>query len=85
MLDTVFYADPKDLNRNRGFCFIDFDSHGNAANCRKRILSSRMTVWGKSNLVCDWAIPQDEPDDEIMSKVKTLFIKHIADSVTQGK
>lgn len=85
VVDIVFYADPKDLNKNRGFCFVDFDSHGNASNCRKRILSTRLTVWNKSNLVCDWAIPQDEPDDEVMSKVKTLFIKHIADSVNQAK
>eukprot|EP00800_Vazella_pourtalesii_P009344 TRINITY_DN2355_c0_g1_i1.p1 TRINITY_DN2355_c0_g1~~TRINITY_DN2355_c0_g1_i1.p1 ORF type:complete len:503 (+),score=103.24 TRINITY_DN2355_c0_g1_i1:421-1929(+) len=85
VLDIVFYADPKDLNRNRGFCFVDFDSHGNAANCRKRVLSSRLTVWNKSNLVCDWAIPQEEPGSDVMSKVKTLFVKHIADNVTQHR
>lgn len=74
--DVIVYksADNKEW-KNRGFAFLDFDSHKNASAARRKILkilanpanpSKKKIPW---NAIVDWADPQEEPDDEIMSKV----------------
>ncbi|XP_064629207.1 heterogeneous nuclear ribonucleoprotein R-like isoform X2 [Lineus longissimus] len=88
--DVIVYksADNKEW-KNRGFAFLDFDSHKNASAARRKILkilanpanpSKKKIPW---NAIVDWADPQEEPDDEIMSKVKVLFVSNLTSDVTE--
>lgn len=68
LTDVVVYTNPDDPSkRNRGFAFLEFDSHKSAANARRRLGSVR--IFGVE-IVVNWAEPQEEPDEEIMSKVR---------------
>lgn len=68
LTDVIVYTNPDDPSkRNRGFAFLEFDSHKSAANARRRLGSVR--IFGVE-IVVNWAEPQEEPDEEIMSKVR---------------
>lgn len=72
----IVYAAPDDPMRkkNRGFCFLQYDEHKNASSAKKKLSSGRVKPWN-CELVVDWAEQQEEPDDEIMSKVIEQTVK----------
>ena len=46
--------------KNRGFCFLEFDSYFEAAAARKRLMNGRQKIssWDNfSRFIVDWAIP----------------------------
>ena len=59
----------EDKNKNRGFAFLDFSSHKDAALARRKLMSGKIKVFGNITPTVDWADSQTEPDDEIMSTV----------------
>lgn len=75
IIEVIVYSAPDDPNRrkNRGFCFVQYDTHKNASNAKKRLSSGRDRPWN-TDLVVDWAEQQEEPDEEVMQKVIALFI-----------
>jgi len=66
--DVIVYPDVCDKQRNRGFAFVEFDTHSDAAIARRRLVATGVKVWGV-NLAVDWAEPEPEFDDDIMNKV----------------
>ncbi len=44
--DVIIYQPTEDGDKlkNRGFCFLDFDSHKSAATARKKLLNTRLRV-----------------------------------------
>ncbi|KPP79826.1 heterogeneous nuclear ribonucleoprotein Q-like [Scleropages formosus] len=73
---------PDDKKKNRGFCFLEYEDHKSAAQARRRLMSGKVKVWG--NLVTvEWADPIEDPDPEIMAKVKVLFVRNLASTVTE--
>lgn len=85
--------DAGDGRKNRGFCFADFDDHKSASDAKRRFQGGKVRPFPgiqtlspgldvevrpfNCDLVVDWAEPQDEPDDEIMSKVKVLYVRNL--------
>lgn len=57
-----------DKSKNRGFAFVEYDSHKSAAIARRHCVSGNFQLWGKAVAV-DWAEPEPVVDDEILSKV----------------
>lgn len=39
----------------------------------------------KCDILVDWADPQEEPDDETMSKVKVLYVRNLTLQVTEAQ
>ena len=81
----IVYNSPDDPSKfNRGFAFLDYDSHKSASAARRTIVSTRLQVWG-SEVIVEWAEPQEEPDAETMSKVcvqashlaRLVLVRHI--------
>jgi hypothetical protein len=69
LVNVIVYSAPDDPKKfNRGFAFLDYDSHKSASAARRAIASTRLHVWG-SEVIVEWAEPQEEPDEETMSKV----------------
>jgi hypothetical protein len=60
-----------DKSKNRGFAFVDYDSHRSASKARRKLIPDRVLLWGKE-IAVDWAQPESEVDNEIMSKVYFL-------------
>ena len=68
-MDAIVYQDPNDRKRNRGFCFLEYETHKAASAAKRKLISNRIKVWGVE-VLADWAEPLEEPDEETMAKVK---------------
>uniref|UniRef100_A0A1A8MCP6 Synaptotagmin binding, cytoplasmic RNA interacting protein n=2 Tax=Nothobranchius pienaari TaxID=704102 RepID=A0A1A8MCP6_9TELE len=80
--DVILYHQPDDKKKNRGFCFLEYEDHKTAAQARRRLMSGKVKVWG--NLVTvEWADPIEDPDPDVMAKVKVLFVRNLANGVTE--
>ena len=68
-LETVImYPSQQDKTKNRGYAFVEFDCHQSALNARQKLQAKPPKLWGVEIKV-DWAEPENEVDDETMSKV----------------
>lgn len=65
----ILYTQPDDKKKNRGFCFLEYEDHKSAAQARRRLMSGKVKVWG-TLVTVEWADPIEDPDPEIMAKVK---------------
>ncbi|OTF81876.1 heterogeneous nuclear ribonucleoprotein Q-like protein, partial [Euroglyphus maynei] len=75
---------PDDRKKNRGFCFLEFDSHKNASAAKRKLTTTGMKIF-KSDILVDWADPQEEPDEETMSKVKVLYVRNLTSDVSENE
>lgn len=80
MIIYTSVGDPS--KKNRGFAFLEYDSHKNASAAKRKLGTGRCRVWG-CDLIIDWAEPQEEPSDEIMEKVKVLYVRGLLPDVTE--
>ena len=87
--DVIVYPDVLDRSRNRGFAFVEFETHRDAAMARRRLIAAGLRLWGLP-LAIDWAEPEPELDDDTMSKVRlccgnrTPMCSHAAIATVQG-
>src|SRR5699024_6948846 len=82
LTEVITYSSPDDRKKNRGFCFLEFDSHKNASAAKRKLTTSGMKIF-KCDILVDWADPQEEPDEETMSKVKVLYVRNLTSEVTE--
>ena len=68
LVEVIIYSSPDDRRKNRGFCFLEYDSHKSASLAKRRLSTGRVKIFG-CDVIVDWADPQDEPDQDVMSKV----------------
>jgi len=68
--------------KNRGFAFLEYDSHKNASTAKRKLATGRAKVW-MCDIIVDWADPQEEPDRDTMSKVKVLYVRNLTADVTE--
>ena len=74
LCDVIVYISSEDKSKNRGFAFLEFESHKDASLARRRLMSGRIKVFGNITPTVDWADPIQEPDEDVMSKVCTLLV-----------
>lgn len=72
LTEVIIYSSPDDKKKNRGFCFLEYESHKSASLAKRRLGTGRIKVWG-CDIIVDWADPQEEPDEQTMSKVSFSF------------
>jgi len=70
--------------KNRGFAFLEYDTHKNASTAKRKLATGRVKVW-QCDIIVDWADPQEEPDDDTMSKVKVLYVRNLTSDVTEDQ
>lgn len=66
--DVISYPSVTDKTKNRGFAFIEYGSHKAAAMARRKLLPGHIHLWGHQ-IAVDWAEPEREVNEDIMSKV----------------
>jgi len=71
VVDAIVYPSVTDKTKNRGFAFVEFDSHRAAAIARRKLIPGHVLLWGQPTAV-DWAEPEHEVDEDIMSKVSRI-------------
>ncbi|XP_073816527.1 synaptotagmin binding cytoplasmic RNA interacting protein isoform X42 [Musca autumnalis] len=84
LIEVIIYSSPDDKKKNRGFCFLEYESHKAASLAKRRLGTGRTKVWG-CDIIVDWADPQEEPDEQTMSKVKVLYVRNLTQDVTEDK
>lgn len=82
--EVIIYSSPDDKKKNRGFCFLEYESHKAASLAKRRLGTGRIKVWG-CDIIVDWADPQEEPDEQTMSKVKVLYVRNLTQDITEEK
>lgn len=70
--DVICYPSVADKTKNRGFAFVEFESHKAAAMARRKLLPGRIQLWGQQ-IAVDWAEPEREVNEDIMSKVRVFY------------
>lgn len=76
LAEVIIYSSPDDRRKNRGFCFLEYDSHKSASLAKRRLSTGRVKIFG-CDIIVDWADPQEEPDNDTMSKVWRHFMDRI--------
>ena len=69
--DIILHRSILDKENNRGYAFVDFDSHKTAALSRRKFRPFRLQLWGRFIHV-DWALPEPQIDLETMSRVSEI-------------
>ena len=72
VVDVLVYPSSMDKTKNRGFAFVEYESHRAAALARKKVIPGKLELWGQQVIV-DWAEPEQMVDEEIMEKVSQSF------------
>ncbi|XP_057662364.1 heterogeneous nuclear ribonucleoprotein Q isoform X5 [Diorhabda carinulata] len=84
LMEVIIYSSPDDKKKNRGFCFLEYESHKAASLAKRRLGTGRIKVWG-CDIIVDWADPQEEPDEQTMSKVKVLYVRNLTQEISEEK
>lgn len=82
--EVIIYSSPDDKKKNRGFCFLEYESHKAASLAKRRLETGRVKVWN-CDIIVDWADPQEEPDEHTMSQVKVLYVRNLTAMVSEDK
>uniref|UniRef100_A0A5K3FHJ4 Apobec1 complementation factor n=1 Tax=Mesocestoides corti TaxID=53468 RepID=A0A5K3FHJ4_MESCO len=82
--DVICYPSVADKTKNRGFAFVEYESHKAAAMARRKLIPGRIQPWGQQ-IAVDWAEPEREVNEEIMSKVKILYVRNLMLSTTEDQ
>lgn len=73
VVDVIVYPSASDKSKNRGFAFVEYESHRAAAMARRKLMNGRVDLWGH-NIAVDWAEPELEVDEEIMAQVSDFSL-----------
>ncbi|XP_009994207.1 PREDICTED: probable RNA-binding protein 46 [Chaetura pelagica] len=82
VVDVIVYPNATDKTKNRGFAFVEYESHRAAAMARRRLIPGTFQLWGHPVQV-DWADPEKEVDEETMQRVKVLYVRNLMISTTE--
>lgn len=67
--DVILYPSATDKSKNRGFAFVEFEQHRQAALARQKLTRDKLSVWGQQ-LCVDWAEPEQDVDESTMNQVR---------------
>lgn len=83
IVDVITYRSLEcPAQKNRGFCFIQFESHDAARTAKTKITRKALSIWGTPIFV-DWADALDVPDESIMNEVRVLYVRNLTAAVTE--
>ncbi|XP_024913200.1 APOBEC1 complementation factor isoform X2 [Cynoglossus semilaevis] len=82
VVEVIVYPSAADKSKNRGFAFVEYESHRAAAMARRKLLPGRIQLWGHA-IAVDWAEPEVEVDEDTMSTVKILYVRNLMLQTTE--
>ncbi|XP_074035039.1 RNA-binding protein 47 isoform X2 [Leptinotarsa decemlineata] len=75
IVDVIMYRSYINRAENRGFVFVEFQTHEQAASFRVKYVDS-LKLWGKPAIV-DWSIPIPVPDTSVLESVKIIYLRNL--------
>lgn len=82
VVDVIMYSSSTDKNKNRGFAFVEYESHKAAAMARRKLIPGTFQIWGHSIKV-NWAEPERDVDEEVMQRVRVLYVRNLMPSTSE--
>nr|XP_046236077.1 probable RNA-binding protein 46 [Scatophagus argus]XP_046236078.1 probable RNA-binding protein 46 [Scatophagus argus] len=82
VVDVIVYPSSTDKSKNRGFAFVEYESHKAAAMARRKLIPGTFQLWGHTIQV-DWAEPEKDVDEEVMQRVRVLYVRNLMLSTTE--
>jgi len=83
LVDVIVYGSADNQKqRNRGFAFLEYETHKQASNAKRKLQAGHPKFW-QCDVIVDWADPMEEPDDDTMNKVKVLYVRNLTSDVTE--
>uniref|UniRef100_A0A0N5A2E8 Heterogeneous nuclear ribonucleoprotein Q n=1 Tax=Parastrongyloides trichosuri TaxID=131310 RepID=A0A0N5A2E8_PARTI len=84
--NVIMYTNPDDPKekKSRGFCFIDFNEHKNASDCKRKMQMGRIKIFN-TDLICEWAEQQSEVSEEVMKTVKMLYVRNLKEGASEQR
>ncbi|KAM4624296.1 APOBEC1 complementation factor isoform 1-T1 [Polymixia lowei] len=82
VVEVIVYPSAADKSKNRGFAFVEYESHRAAAMARRKLLPGRIQLWGHA-IAVDWAEPEVEVDEDTMATVKILYVRNLMLQTTE--
>ncbi|KAG5845238.1 hypothetical protein ANANG_G00136680 [Anguilla anguilla] len=82
VVDVIVYPSATDKSKNRGFAFVEYESHKAAAMARRKLIPGTFQLWGHAIQV-DWAEPEKDVDEETMQRVRVLYVRNLMISTTE--
>jgi len=80
--DVIVYPSATDKSKNRGFAFVEYETHRAAAMARRKLMNGKIQLWGHP-IAVDWAEPEQEVDEDIMEQVKVLYVRNLQLNTTE--
>ncbi|KAJ8919636.1 hypothetical protein NQ315_006162 [Exocentrus adspersus] len=75
IVDVIMYRSYSNRAENRGFVFVEFKTHEEAAYFRAKF-GKKLKLWNIS-VVVDWSIPVPQVDECIMNQVKIIYLRNL--------
>lgn len=69
VVKIILYPCVNDRTKNRGYAFVEYESHKAAAMARRKMFTGRVLLWGNTEVKVDWAEPELDVDKDVMAKV----------------
>ncbi|XP_068612223.1 probable RNA-binding protein 46 [Brachionichthys hirsutus] len=82
VVDVIMYHSSTDNSLNRGFAFVEYETHKLAAMARKRLIARKCQLWGH-NIRVNWAKPEKDMDEMMMQRVRILYVRNLMMSTTE--
>ncbi|XP_076839164.1 putative RNA-binding protein 46 [Brachyhypopomus gauderio] len=76
VVDVIVYPSASDKSKNRGFAFVEYESHKAAAMARRKLTPGTFELWGHTIQV-DWAEPERDVDEDTMLRVRVLYVRNL--------
>lgn len=81
--DVILYPSKCDKSKNRGYAFVEYESHRAAALARRKLVPGNVFLLDQEIEKVDWAEPENEVDDEVICKVRILFVRNLMASTSE--
>nr|CAD7593554.1 unnamed protein product [Timema genevievae] len=85
VIETILYNSVVNKRINRGFAFVEFESHRAAAVARRKFMTGKYLLWNQTEISVDWAEPEREVDARVMSKTSEKRIQSAIEEVVESK
>ncbi|XP_050313057.1 probable RNA-binding protein 46 [Anthonomus grandis grandis] len=78
---VIMYPSAQNPNHNRGFAFVEFETHLEASKARRQLHPRNLWAWNQP-LYVDWADPIPAVSPTVMSQVSVLFLNNLPHEMT---
>lgn len=83
--ELTLMADPQNEGMNRGFAFLELATHNDAIQAYKRLKQPDAVFGSDKSAKIAWSQHFNEPDEEMLAKVKSVFIDGLPADWTDDK